>query len=106
MAVLCAYVKSYSINEYSKAGLEVIEVEYETLVNNPREEIKKVLDFLGVSWDDKVLRHHSSNYGISIGKTDNSRPIDSNSVNKWQAFFSDKEVEKINRLVSELDKNK
>ena len=37
-----------------------------------------------------------------MGKTDYSKPIDSNNVGKWRTLFSKEELELINELTSPL----
>ena len=104
ISVLCAFVKCYYfLEEYRRFSLNVLELEYETLVTNPDEEIKNILAFLCIRWNDNVLKHHKLNKGI-WGGTNFQRKIDINSINKWKSFFDDKNLEKIEKLIKELKK--
>ena len=39
----------------SKISNSILDVEYESLVNNKEKEIKKILEFCDLDWDDKCL---------------------------------------------------
>ena len=45
---------------YTRLGLDVHPVRYESIVENRESEIRDVLDFLGLDWHDEVLDHRSS----------------------------------------------
>ena len=38
----------------------ILDIEYENLVNNKEDEIKKMLDFCDLSWDEKCLNHEKN----------------------------------------------
>lgn len=100
LATLVALIKSYMIIEYRKNDLNVLEVWYESLVSKPELEINKVLDFLGVDWNREVLRHHEAHSGIWAGRTDASRPIDIESVNKWEKRLTEEQVKTVEKFQS------
>ncbi len=103
LAVLCAYEKMYLVHEYEKRNLNVLQVEYERLVRNPEETMKKILGFLGVKWHMNVFHHHRFHKGTVVGKTDSSRKIDRTSLDKWKSCFSEKDIVKIDDLNAFLD---
>ncbi|CAH8527218.1 unnamed protein product [Schistosoma rodhaini] len=71
-----------------------LSVRYECLILNPREEIKKVLDFLELPWDDKLLEHEKFVYNTSkLNKYEASsiqivKSIHNNSLDAWSRNHS------------------
>ncbi|XP_042226928.1 protein-tyrosine sulfotransferase 1-like isoform X1 [Homarus americanus] len=66
-------------------------VYYEQLVLHPQEWMRKILDFLGVDWDDSVLHHEehiNKPGGVSLSKVERSsdqviKPINLDALSKW-----------------------
>lgn len=64
---------------------------YEQLVLHPKDWMKKILDFLEVSWDDSVLHHEdhiNKPGGVSLSKVERSsdqvvKPINLDALSKW-----------------------
>jgi len=57
---LGAYIwkyKAMAIDVYKKKELDVLVVKYEDLLENPDGSMRKILNHLGISWSDRVLRH-------------------------------------------------
>lgn len=72
--------KSIPANRY-------LEVFYEDLVSNPREEMQKVCSFLNLSWDESVLTHHKTNHKTRTGFASDRplQPITKNYSGNWQS---------------------
>ncbi len=72
---------------------KIYEIKYENLVSNPNEEIKKLIQFCGLAWNDKCLKHFENKKSIKTVSTVQARqPIYQSSVNIWkkyQNFFSE-----------------
>uniref|UniRef100_A0A1I7YI61 Protein-tyrosine sulfotransferase n=1 Tax=Steinernema glaseri TaxID=37863 RepID=A0A1I7YI61_9BILA len=69
-------------------------VHYEQLVLHPSSQMKRILEFLDVKWDDKVL-HHEDEVGkdIRLSKTERStdqvvKPVNLDALSKWVNFYS------------------
>ncbi|MCL4129667.1 UNVERIFIED_CONTAM: hypothetical protein GTU68_007985, partial [Idotea baltica] len=68
---------------------------YEQLVLNPKEWMHKILDFLGVEWDESVLHHEeliNKPGGISLSKVERSsdqviKPVNLDALSKWVGQF-------------------
>lgn len=73
-------------------------VQYERLIQHPQEEIRRILQFVNLPWHDAVLQHHALHKGVSVGQTDNTRPIDATNLNKWRGFLSDDDARTIKTL--------
>jgi tetratricopeptide (TPR) repeat protein len=86
---------------YSKLPGYIYTLEYENLISNKKIEIKKLLDFCGLDWDENCLNHHTTNKTpiktASISQARN--PIYNSSLNLSDSYepyfkeFFDKLVE-------------
>ncbi len=60
---------------------------YDKLVNEPETQIKKILDWLGISWNNNYLNHHKSKQGFFTASNVEVRsPINNNSVGGWENY--------------------
>ena len=60
---------------------------YDKLVNTPETQIRKLLDWLGISWNDYYLNHHKSKQGFFTASNVQVRaPINNKSVGGWQNY--------------------
>ncbi|KAK0425725.1 hypothetical protein QR680_009346 [Steinernema hermaphroditum] len=69
-------------------------VHYEELVLHPESQMRRLLKFLDIKWDDKVL-HHEDLVGkdIRLSKTERStdqvvKPVNLDALSKWVNFYS------------------
>ncbi len=91
-------IKQDLLSLYERAGIPVHVFRYEDLVTRPREEIQKIIDFLGIRWHDDLLAHHRLHSGVSIGRTNNTRAIDQASVGRYRGELGDEEIALIRRI--------
>ena len=100
--------KNDSFFEYQKHGLKLIAVQYENLVTSPEYEINKIIDFLGVEYEDSLLNHHRQQHGElepdgkAIGGTDPARAISSSSIGKHVGVISQNEIQIIQDVVGTI----
>lgn len=64
-------------------------VRYEDLVQDPADELKKILAWLGVEWDERVLQHHQMMDSIVTSKMETTadqigKPVYRSAVDKWK----------------------
>lgn len=104
MAALCAFVKQHFILEYYAAHINVLLIQYENLVDRPEKEIRKMLSYLGATWDNAVLRHHTF-HNTSWGGTLGKRQIDKKSLAKWKKKLTPKDIRTIKTLYHDLSKH-
>ncbi|VDN39126.1 unnamed protein product, partial [Gongylonema pulchrum] len=70
-------------------------VYYEQLVLHPEEQMRRILNFLDISWHDSVLHHENHiGKGISLSKVERStdqviKPVNLDALNKWVGTFPD-----------------
>lgn len=103
---LGAYIwkyKNLAIEKYKQAGFDVFIFKYENLLDNPRQVISKILDFVSLGWDNIVLNHQKYYDGDEKsypGGTRGDRPI--NVLNKKrQLNLSKREIESITSICQE-----
>ncbi len=97
LGALCWRVKQEVLNSFAHNDSLFI-VRYEKLIRNPEQEIHAILRFLNVPWHENVLKHHTLHSGVSVGQTDNTRPIDAQNFEKWKAFLSEDDVRMIAQI--------
>ena len=62
-----------------------LEVSYEDIVSNPLAESRRLIEFVGLPWDDQVLRFHESQApAATASAVQVRRPIYASSVGKWR----------------------
>ena len=67
--------------------LAMLEVDYEDLVAAPDKESRRIIDFLGLPWDDACLAFHRSRRTVrSAANWQVRRPIYATSVERWKAY--------------------
>lgn len=77
-----------------------IEVEYERLVTDTEEEVKRVLDYVELPWDERCLRFYEHERPVHTASLAQVRqPIYKTSMGKWKHF-----VHKLKPLIEALDK--
>ena len=87
---LIEYYKLYSeIMKFwnSKYKDGVLNVKYEELVNNSEKEIKKIINYCKLDWDENCLNHHKNNQPIkTLSLNQANKPIYSTSVKSSDNF--------------------
>lgn len=65
----------------------MLDLKYETLVNDFDEEVRKLIDFCGLDWNDACLRFHESDRPVKTASVAQVRkPIFTGSIGKWKNF--------------------
>lgn len=92
LAALCWRIKNELPRCYEEQGIGYHTVKYEGLVSDPKAHLLELTRYLGLPWDDNLMRHHEMHSGVSIGDTSNTRAIDRQNVGKGAKTFSREEV--------------
>lgn len=67
--------------------IDMIDLPYEGLVSDPRTHLGRVLKFLGLEWDDAILRFHESDRALRTASREQVRsPLYTASVNKHERY--------------------
>lgn len=98
--------------EYVEAGkthgksLNYLEITYENLTENPKNELEKILAFIGEDWDDALLSHEKRDYKHEVrvdsrNKTGATRPI-TRQESKWKSTFTEKQSRRFSSIAGGL----
>src|SRR6202007_1487554 len=91
-ALAAAYRKTFDFWYAQKAMLQadVLELRYEDLVNDFQLNVRRVLDFLGLPWDEAVLspatRAQDKRFISTPSYSQVIQPINDRSVGRWRNY--------------------
>lgn len=69
------------------ADIDILDVRYERMVGDAEPEVRRLLEFIGLEFDDKCLRPHRGERGVMTASQWQVRqPIYQHSVAKWQRY--------------------
>jgi tetratricopeptide (TPR) repeat protein len=70
-----------------RCGLPMVEVRYEDLIADLEGQTRRVLEFLGLPWDDRCLRFHESTRAVATASVEQVRqPLYNASVGRWRHY--------------------
>jgi len=71
----------------------IFQLNYETLVENPKDQIEKIINFCDLEWDENVMRHHKSSRIVRTLSFDQAnKPISkkvSNTIKNYKSMIGD-----------------
>lgn len=71
----------------SVLDVPILEVRYERLVRDPDREFPRIIEFLGLEWDDACLRFHENSSPIRTLSFDQvNRPLYTSSVGRHRNY--------------------
>ncbi|MFI4854628.1 MAG: sulfotransferase family protein [Phycisphaerales bacterium JB065] len=84
-----------------------LELRYETLVDRPEEELKRICAFLGVEFDESMLRHHERKASgfLEVEKSWKQltmKPIDKARHGRYRSKLSPQEIRRIERTAGPM----
>lgn len=89
---LAIFYRSYNelMNHWRRTSrLPIHTVSYERLVANHKDEVTKLINFTGLSWDERVLRHHETERVVMTPSCHQARqPIYNSSVYRWRNYYN------------------
>lgn len=63
------------------------QVRYETLLDHPERELRRVLDYLGLDWSDDLLSFHESDRTVRTPSAEQvRRPLNRSGVDRWKPY--------------------
>jgi tetratricopeptide (TPR) repeat protein len=90
LAHLGAYHRDYRrLMEHWKKVLTVpmLEVRYEDVVLDTEEQVRRMLEFLGLSWNDRCLRYYENVRRVGTASEDQvRRPIYTSAIGRWKHY--------------------
>jgi hypothetical protein len=92
LADIARYVRAYRrlmVHWQDVLPLAMLTVDYERLVADPEPESRRLVDFLGLPWDEACLRFHESRRTVRTASSwQVRRPIYTGAVGRWRAYAS------------------
>lgn len=65
----------------------LLKVSYESIVTNTESEARRIIEFVGLAWTDKVLSFHKTRRPVRTASFDQvNKPIYASSVERWKPF--------------------
>ena len=88
---LVAYYRAYErLMAHWRAVLPAdrfIEVDYEALTSDPEPQIRRIIEFIGLPWDEACLRPQDNRRAVRTpSKWQTRQPINTGSVDKWRRY--------------------
>lgn len=72
---------------YDLLGERILTVKYEQLTEAPEDTIRRMLDFIGLGWDDNCLNFHNSRRIVNTASYNQVRqPLNRRSVARWRRY--------------------
>jgi tetratricopeptide (TPR) repeat protein len=87
--IAVAWEQSRRLMEHWKreTDLPIMDVHYEDVVTDPGTHFPRVIEFLGLPWDEGCTRFHESKRTVRTLSYDQvNRPLYASSVNRWQRY--------------------
>ena len=87
--IACAWRQSLRLMEHWKRELDapILDVHYERLVTDAGAEFPRIIDFLGLPWDEGCTRFHESRRTVRTLSYDQvNRPLYATSVERWRRY--------------------
>lgn len=82
----CDYIRMIDHFERDFPG-SIFRVQHETLLDHPEREIRKLLDFVGVPYQEQCLRPHENKRPVRTASSEQvRRPISKNALGHWRHF--------------------
>lgn len=84
----------------STQQIEILEVTYESLIQDFDTQSKKIFDFLGLQWTDSIRDFHKTERAVTTpSRWQVRQPLYANAINKWKAY-----EEFLSPLLQEVEK--
>ena len=83
------YVKYLQLMEHWKSALpaRIYDLRYENLVTNPEDEIRAMLDYLGLPWEEACLKFNERESTVrTFSQMQVRAPIGTGSVSRWKRY--------------------
>ncbi len=81
--------------------LPLLELDYEALVEDPEAQVRRLLDFLELPWDEACLRFHQAPGRTATASYDQvRRPLYRDAVGRWRRYA--RQLEPLRRALAEL----
>jgi tetratricopeptide (TPR) repeat protein len=67
--------------------IPILEISYEELVTDTEKQTRRILDFIGLAWDERCLRFHESKRPVTTSSVQQvRRPLYRSSIGRWRHY--------------------
>jgi tetratricopeptide (TPR) repeat protein len=71
----------------SVLGMPILDVDYEKMVASPEKQIRRLLEFVGLPWDQRCLRFHQNRRVVATASQSQvRRPMYDTSIGRWHHY--------------------
>lgn len=71
----------------SVSPLPMLELQYETMVTDSDVQIRRLIDFAGLPWDERCLHFHNSGRSVqTLSRWQVRQPVHTKSVGRWRNY--------------------
>ena len=71
----------------SVSPLPILEVQYEMMVTDTDAQIRRLIDFVGLPWDERCLDFHTSGRSVqTLSRWQVRQPMHTKSVGRWRNY--------------------
>ncbi|MBT3990640.1 MAG: tetratricopeptide repeat protein [Rhodospirillaceae bacterium] len=99
-----SYIKAYvDLMAYWQAtlSLDILDVSYEDLVADPATDCRRIIEFLGLDWQDDVLNFHAAESKVkTASKWQVREPVYQRSVGRWEKYKA--QLKPLNDVLGDL----
>ena len=68
-------------------GSDLVTINYEDIIENPEKEIKRMLKYINLDWEDSCLEFHKNNRFVNtISSLQVKKPLYKDSINSWKNY--------------------
>lgn len=103
--------KSKSYFKYLELGdFPIIKIMYEDLVQQSKETINSIIEFLGLEWENSLLQHYrlahteTNERGLTVGNTNVNMPIEAFHVGRYKKELNENQLNEIMAISDDLMK--
>ncbi len=85
---------------------KVLDVHYEEMVADQEKQTRRILEYVGLPWEDQVLRFYETERAVNTASSEQVRkPIYTGSLNHWRNYETQLEelIGVLKPLLSQLD---
>ncbi|MBE8232817.1 MAG: hypothetical protein HAW67_03715 [Endozoicomonadaceae bacterium] len=93
-------IKSSLFNRFIDLEIPSFLCKYEALISNKRDTCQLIAEQIDIPFDGLMLTHERVYQGIAQGKTDRTRAVDNQSIDKWKKTLQPNEEKQMQAAIS------
>jgi hypothetical protein len=92
----------------TSVGYRYREIEYENLVSNLEEEMRRLIAWLGEEWDERILAHELQEHSVIKSKVSHyskqqvRQPVNTNAIQRYKTILTAKQIQVFEAIAGDL----